>query len=115
MNWLIWTVVALILLPPVAWLYFAAIMGLADAEDELHPALRFLARYIALPFGLLLDVAVNIELSLLLFQRLPRAVLFTGMLKWLLINEPNDGWRCRTAAWICTHALNPLDNKRKHC
>lgn len=111
--WLLWVLAGLILLPIVAWFYYIVIMAMAAIEDDLHPWVRFFGRKIALPFGLLLDIAVNIEASLLLFQRLPKAVLLTGTLKYWI--NSNDARRCKHAAMICVYLLNPFDKKRKHC
>lgn len=102
----------LILLPPFAWLLYAALMLLAFIEDQLHPYVRWFARYVVRPFGLFVDVLVNIELSLAMFQSIPKAPLFTGTLKWWINNAPSGSRRERWAAAFCRHLLNPLDLRK---
>lgn len=110
----------LILLPPFAWLLYAALMLLAYVEDQLHPRVRWFARYVCKPFGLFIDVLVNIELSPVMFQSLPKAPLFTGTLKWWINNATPGSRRERWASAFCRHLLDPLDLRKRaqgkrHC
>lgn len=102
----------LLLLPLVAWLYYIVIMGLKRVEDALHPYVRAFGRFILLPIGLLLDLAVNLEVCAV-FLRIPRDWLLTGTLKRTI--NTDDGWRCTFSSAVCQYLLNPFDPSGKHC
>lgn len=110
----LWIAAGLLLLPLVAWLYYIAIMGMKRVEDLLHPYVRAFGRFFLLPIGLLLDLAVNLEVCAA-FLRLPRDWLLTGTLKRIQNTEPSGSWRETVAVWLCVHLLNQFDPKGKHC
>ena len=96
----------------VTWLFYLAIMNLADHRDALHPFAKINA-YILLVIGYPLDALFNVAASVVLFWRLPKAWLFTGTLKYWIAS--NDNKRAALAAWICAHLLNQFDPKGRHC
>lgn len=96
----------------ITWLLYLAIMNLADQRAVMHPFVRFNA-YLLLAIGYPVDAVFNVLASLVLFQRPPKAWLFTGTLKWWVGSD--DARRSRWAALLCTHLLNPFDPKGRHC
>lgn len=102
----------LILLPLFAWLLYAALMLLAYVEDRLHPGVRWCARNVLRPFGLIVDLLVNLELTAVLFQGFPRDWLFTGTLKRQINTAPIGSRHERWASWMCQNLLNPLDLRK---
>lgn len=96
----------------VTWVLYLAIMNLADRRGQMHWFVRLNA-YLLLAIGYPVDAVFNVLASLALFQRPPKAWLFTGTLKWWIASD--DARRARWAALICTHLLNPFDPKGRHC
>lgn len=61
----------------------------------------------AVMLGYPLDLLFNLSASLIIFQRLPKAPLFTGTLKYWINSE--DKRRSAVAAWVCENKLDPFD------
>lgn len=96
----------------ITWVLYLAIMNLAARRDRMHPFTRFHA-YLLLAIGYPVDAAFNLLASLVLFQRLPKAWLFTGTLKWWINSD--DDRRAKWAGLICSRLLDPFDPKGRHC
>jgi hypothetical protein len=96
----------------VTWLFYLAIMNIAEHKDALHPFAKTNA-YVLLGIGYPLDALFNVVASVVMFQRLPKAWLFTGTLKYWIAS--NDARRAVLAAWVCVHLLNQFDPKGRHC
>jgi hypothetical protein len=90
----------------VTWMAYIAIMSLKDKLGQLDKFSRFNAYVMLFTIGYPLDLMFNIVASVVIFQRPPKAPLFTGTLKYWI---NTDGWRSKVATWICTHKLDPFD------
>ncbi len=105
--------IAFILLLPVMWTLYLAVMHLDTArrQGQLTTAAK-VAGYPILFVGLAVDVLFNALWGSLLFLEPPREWLFTDR-----ISRLNDaaGWRGRLACWICLELLDPFDPKGRHC
>lgn len=93
------------------WLFYLAVMNLADKRAEMHWFAKLNA-YILLAIGYPLDILLN-GVTCLIFWRVPKDVTLTYTLK--RIQNTETGWRETVAAWVCAHLLNPFDPKGKHC
>lgn len=98
--------------PVVAWVLYLAIMNLAARRVYLRGAAKVLAYGFILPWGYVVDAALNLSVCLL-FWRVPQDWLLTGTLKRVL--NTDDTWRATFAASLCTHFLDPFDSKGRHC
>lgn len=96
----------------ITWLLYLAIMNLADKREQMHWFAKFNA-YVLLAIGYPADALFNVLASLVIFQRPPKAWLFTGTLKWWVASD--DVRRSKWAAMLCTKLLNPFDPKGRHC
>lgn len=110
---LIVTVIAIYVLCMICWVFYLAVMNLAENRAKLRPVAKAHA-YLLLGIGLILDMVVNVVLSALVFVDRPRALLFTGTLKYHA-DVPAPTWRSRAALWLCRNLLDPFDPKGKHC
>lgn len=100
-------VVGIYLILLVTWVFFAAIMHFKKVLPTLRPVAKFNAYVALFLLGYPLDILANLIVSPLVFQRLPKAVLLTGTLKWWINSD--DERRAATAAWICENKLDPFD------
>ena len=96
----------------VTWVLYLAIMNLADKREQMHWFAKANA-YLLLAIGYPVDALFNVLASAVIFQRLPKAWLFTGTLKWWVASA--DERRAKWAAMLCTKLLNPFDPKGRHC
>lgn len=105
--------IAFILLLPVMWTLYLAVMHLDTArrQGQLTTAAKVIG-YPILAVGLAVDVLFNALWGSLLFLEPPHELLFTDR-----ISRLNDaaGWRGRLACWICLELLDPFDPKGRHC
>jgi hypothetical protein len=98
----------------ITWMLYCAIMSLKKAKDEnrLTTAMKVLG-YPLLFIGYLFDIVANIIVSVFMLH-VPKELLLTAKLKRIQLEAPN-GWRNKTAMWICVNLLNPLDPTGHHC
>lgn len=97
------------------WLLYLAVMNLAVNRAKMTGVSRFLGYCVALPVGVFCDFLLNLHFCLVIGRR-PRDWLLTGTLQRLRNTEPIGSKLEITAAWICTHLLNPFDmTKERHC
>lgn len=105
--------IAFILLMPVMWVLYLAVMHLDTARRRkaLTPAAKVVG-YPILFVGLAFDVLFNLWWGSIMFVELPREWLFTDRVsRW---NDDN-GWRGTIAKWICSELLDPFDPRGRHC
>lgn len=100
------TIVGFYYLFQFTWMAYIAIMSLREKLPQLDRVSRFNAYVMLFTIGYPLDVLFNIAASVVLLFNVPRALLFTGTLKYWI---NTDGWRSKVAAWICTRKLDPFD------
>lgn len=111
-------VASLSLLAPLAalyalWLFYLAVMNLKRAKDA--GTIGRLALWLGYPIlflGLVLDLIVNVMLSLL-FLDLPQEMTVTARLKRYVQTQP-ERWRGIAAQWFATHLLDTFDPSGKH-
>lgn len=87
------------------WLTYRLVMHLQRDKGA--------AYYVVLPFGLALDVVMQLTVFSLLFLELPRELLVTKRL--IRHKRAGYGWRYRLAVWICVSLLDPHDPSGCHC
>lgn len=95
------------------WLFYLAVMNLKRAKDA--GTIGRFALWLGYPIlfaGLVLDLLVNVMLSLVFFD-LPREMTVTARLKRYVRTEP-AGWRGIAAQWFATHLLDTFDPSGKH-
>ena len=97
----------------MAYIFFVALVKIADVWSELHLIMKILIAPFAI-MGALLDVIVNATIGTVLFLELPkwrsREWLFTARLKrWKMYTS----WRGKVATWLCEEGLNPI--QPDHC
>lgn len=109
-NAVIWPI-AFYYLFLATWMAYIAIMSLKEKLPQLDPLSRFNAYVMLFTIGYPLDVLFNVVASVVLFQRLPKAPLFTGTLKYWIHSDSK--WRAAFALWMCEKKLNPFD--KDHC
>lgn len=97
----------------VTWIFYVAVMHLKAKRETMSPVAKVNAYVALIVFGYPLDVIANVIASLLVFQRLPKAWLLTGTLKWWIASD--DERRAKWAGYICRDLLNPFDPSGKHC
>lgn len=90
----------------LTWTLYVAIMSIADRLDRLHWFAR-LNGYLLLAIGYPVDAIFNLVASLVVFQRLPKAWLFTGTLRYWRVSD--DRRRSKWAVMVCEKLLNPFD------
>lgn len=95
----------------VTWLFYLAVMNLADKRGDMHWFAKMNA-YILLSIGYPLDILLNL-IACAIFLRIPREWTLTYTLK--RIQNTETGWRAAVAAWVCVNLLNPFDPKGRHC
>lgn len=92
------------------YVHYLAIMHLAKFRDRLTLSQKIFG-YAIYGVGLVLDIVLNLLLSLLLLQ-VPRQLLVTSRLSCL---KTEAGWRGKFARWVCYDLLDPFDPKGEHC
>lgn len=97
----------------VTWIFYVAIMHLKMKLPTMSTVARVNAYVALFLFGYPLDVIANVIVSLLVFQRLPKAALLTGTLKYWIGTD--DKRRAKWAGYICRDLLNPFDPSGTHC
>ncbi len=108
---LVYAIAGFYILFLVTWLFYLAVMNLADKRNEMHWFAKLNA-YILLAIGYPLDILLNL-IACVIFMRIPREVTLTYTLK--RIQNTETGWREKVAVWVCVHLLNPFDPKGRHC
>lgn len=106
----IWLLLYAVVLPPVTWVQYLAIMNLKRNRDKLTgPAKAF--AYPLLGSGYVCDFLLNTTHGSLVFVELPRwyrgELLLTGRCTRHL-GAPG-GWRWDVAQWLCRHYMNAYD------
>lgn len=98
----------------ITWILYCAIMSLWEAkrENRLTLPMKILG-YPLLAIGYVFDLASNLIASVLMWH-MPKEMLLTHKLKRIQQEEP-DGWRNKTAMWVCKNLLNPVDPTGHHC
>ena len=99
------------------WLFWALyVFTMSVYRAKLAGRLRGINRLFAVPLVLLaalIDVLANVVVAPIVFWDLPREWLVTARLKRYMAGE--DGWRKRTADWLCNSVLDPFDPDHDHC
>lgn len=91
----------------MTWALFVALMEMKRRLPQMHWFSKFNAYMLLFTIGYPLDLLFNVVASPLIFQSLPKGVLFTGTLKhWI---NSGDKRRSEWAAWICKEKLHPYD------
>lgn len=98
----------------LTWVMYGSIMSLwkCKREDRLNGPLKVLG-YPLLFIGYVFDIVANLIVSVFMLH-VPKELLLTEKLKRIQREAPN-GWRNKTAMWICFYLLNPLDPTGHHC
>ena len=112
MLYLIGVVVLLaLILIPVTWAAYLAVMNLERHEEMPKPARA--VGYVVKVVGVLLDVALNLTATVF-FLDLPREWLLTDRLE-RYVADPGMEKRGQVALWICHNFLDPFDPDGSHC
>lgn len=104
----------------LTFVHYSAVMNLARVRNagKLTTAQKPLA-YLTLWVGLLLDVTLNVLVSLCVLFALPRNLLLTGTLIRYKRAGPHGGrlarWRCWVANAVCRELLDSLDPHPSGC
>lgn len=110
---MIYYAIAFVLLMPVMWTLYLAVMHLDTARRRgtLTTASKVVG-YPILFIGLAFDVMFNAVWGSLLFLEPPREWLFTDRVsRW----NDDEKWRGAVARWICDELLDPFDPRGQHC
>ena len=91
----------------ITWALFVALMEMKRRLPQMHWFSKFNAYVLLFTIGYPLDLLFNVVASPVIFQSLPKGILFTGTLKhWI---NSGDKRRSEWAAWICKEKLHPYD------
>jgi hypothetical protein len=107
------TVLTVLLLIPVTYWFYAAVMSFKRARDagKMSWPMKVLA-YPALFIGLALDVLLNLTVCTVLFLEVPKELLVTSRLSRHI---KGSGKRAVIAKWLCSKLLDELDPSGCHC
>lgn len=104
----------------LTFIHYAAVMNLVRVKDANKlTRLQVPVAYVALAFGLVLDVLLNVLACLLVLWVIPRDWLLTSTL--IRFKRAGSGmtritrWRYAVACWVCAELLDTLDPHPSGC
>lgn len=106
------TLLSIIVLPYMTWLFYLSVMALMRARDAgtLSPFASALG-YPLLVVGYVLDFATNVVICTPILLELPQETTVTARLSR---HKKAGGWRGVVATWVGNHLLDPFDPDGRH-